>query len=265
MELLNSFEKKIPGNPNDIDMKENNTNSTSQNDLRFLPKTLLIVDTETTGLDPQKDYCLELGSILFHVESRSVLAQHSFLIPVERNDAEYINQIPAEITQLNQPWKEGLQYFELLLNASDALLAHNAAFDRQWFGKSSLPVISKPWICSMEDISWPTKKQLSNRPSVRDLALAYGVPVWNAHRALTDCIYLSEVLQRCESLQEVLMRALEPRRLMRAQVSYEDRHLAKKAGFRWNDPVRGAWTRRLSDREIQDLNFTVVSVELEND
>jgi DNA polymerase-3 subunit epsilon len=40
-----------------------------------------------------------------------------------------------------------------------------------------------------------------------------------------------------------------------------ERHRAKEAGFRWNDPVRGAWSRRLSEREVQALPFPVQAVE----
>jgi DNA polymerase-3 subunit epsilon len=96
---------------------------------------------------------------------------------------------------------------------------------------------------------------------VRDLALAYGVPVWAAHRALTDCIYLAQVFERCAELELLLEQGLEPRRLYRARVSYEERHRAREAGFRWNDPVSGAWTRRLSEREAEGLSFPVVPVE----
>ncbi len=222
-----------------------------------LPNLLLIVDTETTGLNSNEDKCLEVGVILFHLRSRSVLSQQSFLIPVLSNEAEAINRIPAEITRINQPWKEGLRYLESLIDSVDLMVAHNAAFDRQWFGKDPLPSVSKPWLCTMEDISWPSKLLLRPRPSVRDLALAYGIPVWNAHRALTDCIYLSEVFMRCDDLETLILHGLEPRRLMRANVSYEERHLAREAGFRWNDPVPGAWTRRLSERQVIDLPFNV--------
>ncbi len=226
-----------------------------------LPGTLLIVDTETTGLDPLKDDCLEVGAILFHVGSRSVLAQQSFLMPVRANSAEPINQIPAEVTRLEQPWKDGLIYLKKLIDASEMLVAHNAAFDRQWFGKDPLPEVTKPWLCTMDDISWPARKQLRARPSVRDLALAYEVPVWNAHRALTDCIYLAEVFRRCADLEILISQGLEPRKLMRAQVGYEQRHLAKKAGFTWNDPVIGSWTRRLSEREVASLEFPVIPLD----
>ncbi|WP_413440303.1 3'-5' exonuclease [Synechococcus sp. MIT S1220] len=226
------------------------------------PGTLLIVDTETTGLDPEQDQCLEVGAILFDVASRAVLAQQSFLLPVERNPAESINRIPAAVSCLNQPWRPALSYLQALLDATDVVVAHNASFDRQWFGRSPLPEISHPWLCTMEDIRWPSERQLRSRPSVRDLALAYEIPVWAAHRALTDCVYIAEVFRRCEDLESLLIAGLEPRRLMRACVSYHDRQLARDAGFRWNDPVKGSWTRRLSDRDIAALDFAVEPIEM---
>jgi DNA polymerase-3 subunit epsilon len=228
---------------------------------REAPATLLILDTETTGLEPTSAQCIEVGAVLFHVPQRAVLSQVSFLLPAPANPAEPVNGIPAEVSRLPQPWQAGLQHFEALLAAADAVLAHNAAFDAQWFGRGPLPPISKPWICSMDDIHWPPERQLRAAPSVRDLALAYGVPVWAAHRALTDCTYLVQVLERCSNLEELLLAALEPRLLFRATLSYAERHRAKEAGFRWNDPVRGAWTRRLSEREAQALPFPVQRVD----
>ena len=150
-----------------------------------------------------------------------------------------------------------------LLDAADLLVAHNAAFDRQWFGRGHLPATDKRWLCSMEDMRWPADRQLRSRPSVRDLALAYEIPVWAAHRALTDCIYLAEVFRRCDDLEHLIECGLEPRQLMRAQVSYDDRHLARDAGFRWNEPVKGAWARRLSASEAGKLDFPVVPVDPE--
>jgi DNA polymerase-3 subunit epsilon len=221
----------------------------------------LILDTETTGLDPQQHHCIEVGAVLFDVPHRAVLSQVSFLLPCGRNDAEAINGIAAAVSRLPQPWSAGLACFEALLESADVVLAHNAAFDRQWFGHGPLPGIAKPWLCSMEDLRWPAERQLRPNPSVRDLALAYGVPVWAAHRALTDCIYLAQVFERCAELEQLLAEGLEPRRLYRARVSYEERHRAREAGFRWNDPVSGAWTRRLSEREVERLGFPVVPLE----
>lgn len=224
------------------------------------PGTLLILDTETTGLDPAHGQCLEVGAVLFHVGGRAVLGQLSFLLPATANPARHVNGIDPAVTQLPQPWRQSLELFGAMVAAADAVLAHNAAFDRQWFGIEPLPPLEKPWICSMDDIRWPADRHLRATPSVRDLALAYGVPVWAAHRALTDCIYLTQVFERCGDLEELLVAALEPRQLFRAQLSYAERHQAKEAGFRWNDPVAGAWTRRLSAREVRALPFPVQPV-----
>ena len=226
-----------------------------------VPQRLLIIDTETTGLDPQTDRCIEVGALLFDVAHRSVLSQVSFLLPCEHNAAKAVNGIEASLTQQPHPWQQGLQCFEALLDAADLVVAHNAAFDRQWFGLDPLPPIHKPWLCTMEDIRWPADRQLRPNPSVRDLALAYAVPVWAAHRALTDCIYLAQVFERCSDLELLLEQGLEPRRLYRARLSYEERHQAREAGFRWNQPVTGAWSRKLSEREAALLPFPVVPVD----
>ena len=107
-----------------------------------VPRTLLILDTETTGLEPENHCCVEVGAILFDVQSRAVLAQQSFLLPAETNAAEPINRIPAVVTRLPQPWKQALLWFQNLLDAADVLVAHNAAFDRQWFGRGELPAVT---------------------------------------------------------------------------------------------------------------------------
>ena len=226
-------------------------------------QAVLILDTETTGLDPEQDQCCEVGAVLFSVPERSVLAQLSVLLPVATNAAEGVNRIPAHCTRLPQPWRQGLELLASLAADADCAVAHNVAFDRPWFGRGALPDLGLPWICTMEEVDWPEHLGLRPRPSVRDLALAHGVPVWAAHRALTDCIYLAEVFRRCDELPRLLDEAREPRQLLRAVVGYGDRQLAKQAGFRWNDPIEGAWTRRLSARQLERLALPFATEVLE--
>ncbi len=225
------------------------------------PERLLIVDTETTGLSPAKGRCIEVGAVLFHVPSRAVLSQLSFLLPCSSNPAERVNGIAAAVTRLEQPRDQFLACLEAMAAAADVLVAHNAAFDRQWFGREELPPLQRPWLCSMEDIRWPAERHLRATPSVRDLALAYGVPVWAAHRALTDCIYIAQVFEREAQLETLLQHALLPRKLYRARLAYDQRHLAKEAGFRWNEGVQGAWSKRLTEAERGLLPFEVLPAE----
>jgi DNA polymerase-3 subunit epsilon len=235
--------------------------SPAPRDLPSCPERLLIVDTETTGLTPAKARCIEVGAVLFHVPSRAVLSQLSFLLPCSSNPAERVNGIAAAVTRLDQPREQSLACLEAMAAAADVLVAHNAAFDRQWFGREELPPLHRPWLCSMEDIRWPAERHLRATPSVRDLALAYGVPVWAAHRALTDCIYIAQVFEREAQLETLLQQALLPRKLYRARLPYDQRHLAKEAGFRWNEGVQGAWSKRLTDDERGLLPFEVLPAE----
>ncbi len=218
---------------------------------------ILILDTETTGLDENKDEVIEIGCILFDVSFKCVLSQVSFLLPINNNEAEHVNGISAEVTNISQPWEDGLNFFLKLVDASDFIVAHNVEFDKKWFGKGRLPKLNKKWICSLEDINWSFQKSLKTRPSVTDLALSFSIPVWNLHRALSDCFYISEVFKKCDNLEELLLKATEPRFLYKALVSYEDRSLAKNAGFRWNSPVQGVWSRKLTTDEAKNLDFRV--------
>ena len=86
---------------------------------------ILILDTETTGLDENKDEVIEIGCILFDVSHKCVLSQVSFLLPVNENKAEYLNGIPSEVTNVSQPWEDGVNFFLKLVECSDFIVAHN--------------------------------------------------------------------------------------------------------------------------------------------
>ena len=253
LDFLNNHLKNISRGNTFI---ESETISATAKDKKSMDR-ILILDTETTGLDENNDEVIEIGCILFHVTSRSVLSQLSFLLPVSINNAQHINGISVEVSNISQPWEMGMDFFLKLVDSCDIILAHNAAFDKKWFGKGQLPNLNKNWICSLEDINWSFKKNLKSRPSVTDLALAFNIPVWNLHRALSDCYYISEVFKKIENLENILIKATEPKYLYKALVSYEDRSLAKNAGFRWNSPVQGAWTRKLSEKEAIEIGFEV--------
>jgi DNA polymerase-3 subunit epsilon len=218
-------------------------------------QNILILDTETTGLSPADSVCIEVGAILFNVPQKAVVAQLSFVLPCLINPVENINHIPAAITTLGPGPEAGLSLFMQLVEQSDAIIAHNVDFDRQWFGQGNLPPIDKPWICTMSDVSWPKHLGIKNRPSVISLALAHGVPVWAAHRALTDCIYLAQIFERCDDLDALLQNAQQPRLLYQALVGYDDRQLAKDAGFSWNNDGGKTWTRKLTEVEAGELPF----------
>ena len=228
-----------------------------------LPSRLLLLDCETTGLEPPAELC-EIGAVLFSVPQRAVLQQLSFLLPVQTNPAQAVNGIEPALTLLPQPTAEASSLLLAMLAAADALLAHNAAFDRRWIdgwlqaaGLPSTAEQGKPWICSCEGISWPGLKP---NPSLASLALAHGIPVWAAHRALTDCIYLAQILERDPLLDAHLSEGLQPRCLVAAELPYARREEAKAAGFRWQSDAK-QWQRRCTAEQIAALPFPVIHLQ----
>lgn len=220
--------------------------------------TVLILDTETTALKPEDGHCIEVGAILFSVTLKQTICQLSFVLPCLVNPAQDVNNIPPAVTTLGPAPQQGIDYLLQLAQQANAYVAHNVDFDRQWFGTGILPPLpaDKPWICTMADVQWPKEKRIKSRPSVTGIALAYNVPVWAAHRALTDCIYIAQVFERCPNLDALLQAALEPKALYQALVSYDDRHLAKEAGFSWNTDGNKTWTKKMAESEASALPFS---------
>tara|TARA_E500000318_G_C3418132_1_gene156220 strand:- start:203 stop:544 length:342 start_codon:yes stop_codon:yes gene_type:complete len=113
----------------------------------------------------------------------------------------------------------------------------------------------------MEDIRWPRSSK-KGRPSVVSLALDYGVPVWSAHRALTDCIYLAEIMKREPSLERIVRESLEPSKVYISMLPYESRQQCKDAGFTWDKLVPRKWAKRMRESEVKALGFQVIEAVL---
>lgn len=214
----------------------------------------LIVDCETTGLDPEKDTAIEVGAILYDLRAATVLASFSSLIRASANPVENINRIPpAALLEAPEPatvWAR----VGALAEQADVILAHNADFDRS-FCPPALPTL-RPWVCSKSDLQWP--KQTRPEPSLVALALEHDLGVAVAHRALADCDLLARLLTRSHELgadlQALLARGLRPKGEFVAQVSYDERDKAKAAGFRW-EPATKRWVRRMAIEDAAALPF----------
>ena len=211
---------------------------------------LLILDTETTGLKPEEGcFAIEVGAILYSVPYRAPVQSLSFLLPTEENPAAHINGIEPGLTNLEQPWRTSLALFREMAATADVAVAHNAEFDRKWFGVGLLPELHLRWLCTIEDFAWG---DLPGR-SLRDLALAHGIAVMpEVHRALPDCQLLSAVLSKRDDLEELVELAMRPKATYRAVVSFVDRDQAKSRGFRWNADLKH-WLKRLTDDEAEAI------------
>ena len=215
---------------------------------------ILIVDTETTGLDPEKDAIIEVGMILYNTEHRCVIAELSHLVDNDTNAAEEINHIPVGALKESAEFSaEAAHFGGRLISMSEYIIAHNAEFDRNFF-KSHGVEPSQPWICTKNDVVWPIRKGASL--SLINICAELGVPIINAHRALNDCRLLVGALEKMPDIASFLLESGKGRKDYIALVSYEDREKAKAAGFAWQ-PTSKQWVAKMKESDVAALPFKV--------
>lgn len=211
-----------------------------------------IIDTETTGVDDDA-ICIEVAAALFDVRHASVVESFGSLIRAEANPAAHINGIPeamlADAPEASYAWNGIAQ----LAREGEAFIAHNATFDARFVPPRI--IADRPWICSLNDFEWPR-----GRGSLINIALALGLGVATAHRAMADVDLLARCFARTAELgvdlDVMLARGLRPKALYAACVSYEQNGLAREAGFRW-EPQRKLWVRRMATEDTAALPFRV--------
>lgn len=224
---------------------------------------ICVVDTETTGLNPTTHEVIELGCILFSLSHNCVLQQVSTLVPIsgDVNPVEHINGISAGAANGGQVLSGLVQFIDGALHVADAAIAHNAPFDKAFIERYFGRHYQLPWIDTLA-INWP--RATRQGCNLTELALAYGVPVWQNHRALTDCQLLAHIIQREPMAAQLLTKELEPKVWATWASTRDDKEgqqRARLAGFRWSRPecpAKGVWSRLIHPDDIPALGLEVV-------
>lgn len=209
---------------------------------------VLILDTETTGLDSSKDRLIELALILVDVDKATGLPLQVQEVFDELEDPG--RPIPAEatrVTGITDAMVAGKRLNEArvaeLMAGVDLVIAHNARFDRG-FMENRLPAFAKlPWACSVSEIDW----QAQGRGSAKLEFLAHELGFfYDAHRAEMDCHALLAVL--AAPLPNTGETGLA--RLLTAAQSTSYRVQATGSPFSSKDALRGRGYRWDAERKV---------------
>jgi len=217
---------------------------------------IMFLDSETTGFDPKVDRCIEVAACLYDVGLAAPVSTFASLLKSDTNAAESINNISPALLVDATPAEKVWPFVERMASRADVIVAHNADFDRG-FVTETLRVL-KPWACSCNDMPWPVGKP---RSSAVNLALAHGLAVFSAHRALTDVDLLVRIFQAATKagtdIQRLLTLAVRPKTLVIACVPYDKKDEAKAAGFVWNEIIAKEWCRWMPLEDVDALPFKV--------
>lgn len=219
-------------------------------------KRALLLDTETTGLPADNGRCIEVAVCLFDLELGCPLASYSSLIQHTENPAEHVNHISPAAVQVAPPAAKVWPVVMAMAKGVDVIAAHRAEFDRQFVPEE---LSKRTWVCTKVDFDWPHGVRGDH---LVHLALAYGVGVVSAHRAMTDVDIMARVLTRINEmghkLPPMFERAARPKKKYVAVVPYERKDEAKAAGFLWDGDKR-EWYRHMPPEDIDALPFKVWS------
>jgi DNA polymerase-3 subunit epsilon len=218
---------------------------------------LVLLDTETTGLDRSKDKIIELAMLRVAVDAQTGMPVGGVSVYDALEDPG--QPIPREVqalTGITNAMVRGQRLDEAgiarMLSGADLVVAHNAAFDRPFAEARFEGFSTLPWACSIADIDWKAQGRSSAR--LENLANAMGW-FYNAHRAEMDCHALLTVLAAPlpgltqTGLAHLLTAAARPSfRLQASGAPFEAKDLLKNRSYRWNKDLR-VWHTSLPDEE----------------
>ena len=226
-------------------------------------KRILVLDTETTGLDWRAEKIIELAMLAVDIDLQTGLPIGK--VEVYEGFEDPGRPIPPEITKLTGITSQDVKGHQLdeatikdMVEQADLIVAHNAGFDRP-FVENRLEVFEhKAWACSFAGIDW--KAQGLGSAKLEFLCSELGW-FYDAHRAQVDCHALLRVLSSplkgaeekpLTGLQQLFKSAENARTIVKAFGSpFETKDKLKARGYRWDAEAR-VWSTAVKSAEALD-------------
>lgn len=212
------------------------------------PKRIgLIIDVETTGLDPARDEIIELAMLKFEYGPAGTIFRVLDQFAQLREPAV---AIPIEITKLTGITSEMVagkiiksEEVEHFVAPAAVVIAHNAAFDRRFVERAFPMFNTKSWACSQSQVEW--QREGFDGAKLGYLLMGCGL-FHEGHRADEDCRALLEILSRPLpmsgelALKRLLDTARRPTmRVWAENAPFDFKDILKARGYRWNDGSDG--------------------------
>lgn len=164
--------------------------------------TIIILDTETTGLDHKTEKMIEIAAV--KMQGTEIIETFTSLVNPQkpiRYSSFLIHNISEEMVQDAPPIEEVLpKFFEFI--GDHAYVAHNAIFDYSFINEASKAVYGKRFINHRIDTFEMYRSVFPDEFShgLNSLLRRFGFQEEVLHRALDDAMNLAKVYPRLQSL-----------------------------------------------------------------
>jgi DNA polymerase-3 subunit epsilon len=238
----------------------------------------LLVDVETTGLDPSRDEIIELAMVPFTygMDGRIFNVHQAF--EKLREPSQLLSAKITALTGITNDMVAGkvIDPAEVaaFANRADLVVAHNASFDRKFVERFCDIFAHKPWACSMSQIDWAAEGFEGTKLGY--LAMGAGF-FYDRHRAANDCLAAIELLATPLpnsgrlAMDCLLEKARRPGwRIWAENSPFELKDELKARGYRWNGdsgPNPKAWyidvDNNTKEQELAYLRKQIYQLDVE--
>lgn len=207
------------------------------------PRLVMVLDTETTGLDTGRDKIIELGFVVCRYDAKTgfmhdVVARYDGF----EDPGEPLVEEVKELTGINDEMLIGQTLDDGTTNEwlakSDLIIAHNAGFDRKMVERRFPQAEGCNWGCSVNGVDWRAEGVGSAKLDYLGFTFGY---FFDGHRAVNDAEATLHLLSMKlpKSGMTVMSALLESARksyvrfLVRFNYNKDAIASVKSRGYRW--------------------------------
>lgn len=219
---------------------------------------LILLDTETTGVDKMNDGIIELGMLAVRFNPHTGrLVMLSDKYSALEDCGVPISPESQAIHGISQEEVAGKSFDDAKIAQwmapADLVIAHNAGFDRVFFDRRFPQLSNKAWACSFFEMAW---REAGYESGKLEYLLYRNGYFYSGHRALTDCFAIAWLFHlQPDLLKGLLVKSATPTVTVRAfGAPFDAKDALKARGYRFDDGrFSGAnkhWWKEISEADL---------------
>ncbi len=240
---------------------------TSKTDINGALFKAAIIDLETTGLDPETDEIIEIGTLIVTFTNEDGFITTKF---ADNQLQQPDKSISEEITRITGITNEDVagkaidwELLESKLTDVHLIICHNASFDRNFLELQTPEhfcklMQSKAFGCTSRGVRWAELGYEGAKLEYLNLKMGY---FYDGHRALIDCwATLNILLQNKEAFEQLKDSVRINEYLICAvNAAFDKKDELKARRYRWSDGTgslpKSWWTTVDEEKKQEELDY----------